>query len=182
MVQEPLDPADRIVVGRLGAAHGIRGGVRVHSFTDPPSNLLRYSELWLRSNEHAEDWRGIRLVGGRQQGRALIVQFEGVESRDQAEMLTGGELAVDISRLPKLETGEYYWYQLQGLIVVSTEGHHLGRVDHLLETGSNDVLVVRADAESMDQRERLLPYLPGQVVQDVDLQSGVMTVDWDPDF
>ena len=71
---------------------------------------------------------------------------------------------------------------LEGLQVVNQEGQLLGKVDHLLETGSNDVMVVKPCAGSVDQRERLLPYLPGQFVIKVDLETQVMQVDWDAEF
>jgi 16S rRNA processing protein RimM len=84
--------------------------------------------------------------------------------------------------LPELPSGEYYWYQLEGLDVFTVSGECLGKVHHLMETGSNDVVVVRATSGSIDQRERLIPYLPDQVVQQVDLDQGRMVVDWDPEF
>ena len=62
------------------------------------------------------------------------------------------------------------------------EGVKLGRVDHLIETGSNDVLIVKPTPDSMDDKERLIPYLPDQVIKSVNLESGLLTVDWDPEF
>lgn len=179
----PRAPEDLVVIGQLGAVHGIKGGLKVYSYTAPPDNLLGYRDIWMRAPDAAEDdWRPLRMTGGRRQGRILVVQLDGVDSRDQAQLLTGCELAVARDALPTLEAGDYYWYQLEGLAVVTIDGHRLGRIDHLLETGANDVLVVRGDSDSIDLRERLLPYLPQQVVKEVDLQQGVMTVDWDPEF
>ncbi|HAF90280.1 MAG TPA: 16S rRNA processing protein RimM, partial [Pseudomonas sp.] len=80
-----------------------------------------------------------------------------------------------------LEEGEYYWHQLQGLKVIDALGQLLGVVDHLLETGANDVLVVKPCVGSLDDRERLLPYTD-QCVQQIDLVAGEMRVDWDADF
>jgi 16S rRNA processing protein RimM len=93
---------------------------------------------------------------------------------------------VPADRLPALAEGEYYWHQLEGLEVWcgASEGDGqvlLGTVDHLIETGANDVLVVRASPGSMDQRERLIPYLPGDVVTGVDLAAGRMEVNWFPE-
>jgi 16S rRNA processing protein RimM len=84
--------------------------------------------------------------------------------------------------LPDLEAGEYYWSQLENLLVYTESGVLLGRVSHLMETGANDVLVVKGTAESIDREQRLIPWLPDQVVKEVDLDSGLMRVDWDPDF
>lgn len=182
----PLPPAspvpdNLVVVGRLGAAHGIKGWSKVYSYTAPPENLLAYGELWIRSVEGGA-WRPAKRIDGRRQGKILVLCLDGVEDRDQAQRLTGYELAVAKEALPALTAGDYYWHQLQGLVVELANGQRLGRIDHLLETGANDVLVVRGDDRSIDQRERLLPYLPQQVVLDIDLQRGVMRVDWDPDF
>lgn len=177
----PAAPDNLVVVGRLGAAHGIKGWLKVYSYTASPENLLGYGDLWMRPADGGA-WRPAKRVDGRRQGKILVLRLDGIEDRDQAQLLTGYELAVAKQALPALEAGDYYWHQLQGLVVELTDGRRLGRVDHLLETGANDVLVVRGDADSIDQGERLLPYLPRQVVLDVDLQGGVMRVDWDPDF
>jgi len=94
----------------------------------------------------------------------------------------GASLATNArSQLPSLKDGEFYWYQLQGLKVIDLQGQLLGQIDHLLETGANDVMVVRPCAGSLDDRERLLPYT-GQCVQSIDLQAAEMRVDWDADF
>lgn len=190
MAQAPINPLpsdssaapdDLVVVGRLGAAHGIKGWLKVYSYTAPPENLLGYRELWMRAADGGAWWPAKR-IDGRRQGRILVLLLDGIEDRDQAQLLTGCELAVAKQSLPPLEAGDYYWHQLQGLVVELTDGRRLGRVDHLLETGANDVLVVRGDGDSIDRNERLLPYLPRQVVLDVDLRRGVMRVDWDPEF
>lgn len=184
----PPAPEDLVVIGRLGAVHGIKGWLKVYSFTAPPDNLLGYRNIWMGPaagpdgvRNHA-DWRPLRMLGGRRQGKILVVQLDGIETREQAQLLTGCDLAVARQALPVLESGDYYWYQLEGLAVVTTDGCRLGRVDHMLETGANDVLVVRGDAGSIDQRERLVPWIPDQVILDVALDAGEMRVDWDPEF
>ena len=102
--------------------------------------------------------------------------------RDLARTYCGAEVRVSTAELPPLPDGEYYWFQLEGLDVFTVDDECLGKVHHLMETGSNDVLVVQATAGSIDQRERLIPYLPGEVVQSVDLAAKQMVVDWDPEF
>jgi len=86
------------------------------------------------------------------------------------------EIGVRRDQLPPAAPGEYYWHDLLGLDVVDLHGEALGRVDHLLETGANDVLVVQGE------RERLIPFVPGKVVMRVDLEGGVIQVDWDKEF
>ncbi len=163
----------RVVLGKVGGLYGVRGWVRLWSFTDPIDNLLDYRDLELG---RGGCWETVRLAEGRVQGESLVVRFEGCADRDQAALLVGAELAVARERLPPAAEGEYYWADLVGLEVVTTGGVALGRVDHMMATGANDVMVV------VGERERLLPFVPGQYVSEVDLAGGRIVVDWDPEF
>lgn len=168
-----------VVLGEIVSVHGIRGSVKVKSDTDPLDNALDYPEWILRKGDQTHT---IKVLDGRVQGRVLVVNLEGVTDRDQALALVGNEICVAEQALPDLDVGEYYWHQLEGLQVITVQGQLLGLIDHLLETGSNDVIVVKPCEGSLDQRERLLPYLPDLYVKSIDLQAGVMQVDWDPEF
>lgn len=172
-----------LVVGRLAGSYGVQGWVKVHSFTEPMENLLGYSRVYI---QRAGNWQPLAVEAGRVHGKGLIFKLDGVESPEQARALSGCELAVEIDALPELETGEFYWHQLIGLrVMIEREGAAplwIGVVDHLLETGANDVLVVAPCEGSLDQRERLLPYLPDDVILRVDLENGLVAVDWDPAF
>lgn len=180
MTRQP-EPAGSplVVLGKIVSVHGIRGAVKVYSHTDPLDNVLDYPEWTLRKGDVQ---RQVSVVTGRIQGRVLVVQLKGLSDRDQALELKDWEICVPRAELPALDDGDFYWYQLEGLQVVTLEGQLLGRIDHLLETGSNDVMVVKPCAGSLDQRERLLPYLPDLYVKHIDLTEGVMQVDWDPEF
>lgn len=150
--------------GKIGGAHGIKGWVKVHAFTDDPQSLLDYTPWQLRRKRERFE---VRVEAGRLQGKGLIAKLEGCDDRDSAEAYRGTEIWVPARELPALEEGEFYWRDLIGLPVTTEfEGRAilLGEVDHLLETGANDVLVLRPCAGSIDGRERLLPYLPGDVV------------------
>lgn len=171
--------AHRVVLGKIVSVHGVRGAVKVYSHTDPLDNVLDYAE-W--SLNRGSEQRTVSVLGGRVQGRVLVVNLKGVDDRNKAEELVDFEISIASDALPELEDGDFYWHQLEGLQVVNQEGQLLGKVDHLLETGSNDVMVVKPCAGSVDQRERLLPYLPGQFVIEVDLETQVMQVDWDAEF
>lgn len=172
------------ILGQITSVYGVRGWVKVYSYTEPRDNIFQYPN-WTLVDGHASSRapRKLRLVTGKPHGKTLIARLEGIEDRDQAAELCGLDIRVETSELPALEEGEYYWYQLQGLRVrTADQGQDLGVVDHLIETGSNDVLVVRADAASMDGRERLIPFLPDDIVQSVNLEDGVLEADWDPAF
>lgn len=172
-------PDDKVVVARITGVFGVRGWLKLHSFTQPLDNLLGYRNCYLQQDGV---WRPVVLDEGHRQGKGLVGHLQGVDDRDQAAALRDCELAVDRSQLPALAVDEYYWHQLQGLRVRTVDGDDLGVVDHLLETGANDVLVVQGDAHSLDRRERLIPWNPGAVVTDVNVDAGQLVVDWDPEF
>lgn len=174
--------AKKVVVGKLTAPWGVKGWIKVHPYTAEPGRLLEFARLWYQRDGQ---WLPLKLAEGRTHGPGLVVQPAGCTDRDQVQAYQQCLVAVDDSELPALEEDEYYWHQLQGLQVVTDMAGQpvlLGQVDHLLETGANDVLVVRPCTGSLDQRERLIPYLPGRFVQAVDLAAGLIRVDWDPAF
>lgn len=167
--------------GTITGAYGIRGWVKVHALTDDPESFLAFDGWFLQRRGAYE---AIEFAEGRRHGKGLIARVEGVESRSDAEALRGTRIWVHADELPVLDAGDYYWHQLEGMRVwCEHEGQTLtlGEVDHLIETGANDVLVLRPCAGSIDDRERLLPYLPGQVVLDVDDQARTIAVAWHPD-
>lgn len=166
-----------IMLGRISGVYGVKGWVKVFSDTDPREGIANYSE-WLLKRQHG--WQRITVENGRKQGKNIVVKLAGIDDRNMAATLSGCEIAVSRDQIASAKPGEYYWIDLEGLKVVTTAGVDLGSVDHLLETGANDVLVVRE--EESGTRERLIPWLPGEVVTEVDLEGGQMTVDWDPEF
>lgn len=162
-----------VVVGRVAGVYGVMGWVKVYSYTRPRENLLGYGR-WHLGKEGA--WRPVELEAAGPRGKGLVAKIAGVDGRDEARAWIGWEIAVPRDELPPLAEGEYYWSDLLGLRVRTTDGQDLGRVARLMETGANDVLVVQGD------RERLIPFIPEQVVRSVDLGEGELEVDWDPDF
>lgn len=160
-----------IVMGRLGAPFGVRGWIKVQSYTETPDGLMEYSVWWVGREG---DWREIEVAEAAVHGKGLVARFDRIADREQAAQLKGLQVAVPRSRLPQTEE-EIYWADLIGLKVVNLQGVGLGVVQGLIATGANDVLEVRGG------RERLIPFI-GQVITDVDLQAGVIRVDWDADF
>lgn len=163
----------RVTLGRVTGVYGIKGWVKVHSFTEPHENILDF-DGWIL--EQAGSRHRMELEQGRRQGKGIVAKLRGVEDRDAASALIGAEIGVPRSALPPCESGEYYWADLEGLVVQNLKGVRLGTVDHLLATGANDVLVLRGD------EERLIPFVSPGVVQRVDLDAGTIVVDWEPDF
>ncbi|WP_459868543.1 ribosome maturation factor RimM [Endothiovibrio diazotrophicus] len=166
------DERELVALGRISGLFGVRGWVKVFSHTEPREQIVRYSPWLIRLGG---EWRAMKVVSGKAHGKGVVVRLESVEDRDAAARLIDAEIAVPRDQLPALEPGDYYWADLEGLAVVTTEGVGLGKVDHLFETGANDVLVVKGE------RERLIPYTDDAVVA-VDLEAGCIEVDWDPEF
>lgn len=174
------DPKDFVVLGRITSPFGIQGWVKVYSFTDPMDGIFQYKKwsLWKDDKPVGE----FEVAKGKKHGKGLVARLKVVTDRNGAEGMCGCEIRMPKDALPDLEEGDYYWHQLEGLKVITTENVVLGSVDYLLETGANDVLVVKATPESLDDAERLIPYLVDQVVKEVNLSDGTVLVDWDPDF
>jgi 16S rRNA processing protein RimM len=166
------------VIGRIGGVYGVKGWLKIHSYTEPMENLLQYENCQLKRRH---GWEAVEIDAGKRHGKGLVAHIAGVDDRDRAEELKGCEIAIPLSELPELADEEYYWHQLEGLLVYSGD-ELLGRVDHMMDTGANDVLVVRPCKGSRDQRERLIPWLRETVVRRVELASGSIEVDWDPEF
>jgi len=124
----------------------------------------------------------VKVVEGKKQGKGLVALTDGIEDRTQAEELIGSEIWVDKDQLPNLEKGDYYWHQLEGLEVFNEAGEFLGEVSHLFETGANDVLVVKASEKSIDDMERLIPYVEKEIVLEIDLEERRILVAWGSDL
>lgn len=165
----------RVLVGRIVGLYGVQGWLKIESWTEPRTQIFKY-QPWLLEKAPGEVME-IGGVSGRPQGKGLICQLPGVDDRDAAAALVGLDIHVARELLPPPAKDEYYWVDLEGLEVVTTEGVSLGRVSHLFATGANDVVVVRDGT-----RERLVPFVQGTYVRSVDLSGGRMVVDWDPEF
>lgn len=170
---------EHVVLGRLTSPYGVKGWLRVYSYTSPIEGIFEHAE-WVLSlrGEHFE----CKLSQGRPHGKGLVASLEGISSRELAERWAGADILLPTQALPALAPGDYYWYQLEGLRVETLSGECLGQVDYLFETGANDVLVIQPNEASLDDRERLIPFLPDGVIREVDLGAGRMTVDWDSEF
>lgn len=165
----------RVAVGRIVGVHGVRGEVKLESWTEPRERIFDYQPWQLeKAPGQVSEVKG---VSGARRGKGMVAQIPGVDDRDGAAALVGVDILVDRSLMPPPEDGEYYWADLEGLDVVTVEGESLGRVSHMFSTGANDVVVVRGG-----EREHLVPFVIGTYVRSVDLDAGRIVVDWDADF
>lgn len=168
-----MSEQQHISVGKISGVFGIKGWVKVFSFTDPRENILTYSPWLLKKGDETKT---VNVVDGQLQGKTIVAQLTDVNDRDQAASLMGWDIFITQDQLPKAAKGEYYWSDLIGLNVETIDGVQLGVVDSLLETGANDVIIVQGE------RERVIPFLQGQTIINVDLDVGKIVVDWDPEF
>ncbi|MBF6647374.1 ribosome maturation factor RimM [Methylobacter sp. BlB1] len=162
-----------INVGRISGVFGVKGWLKVFSFTDPRENILSYSPWLLKKGGEIKQ---LDVIDGALHGKAVIAQLDDIIDRDQAAGFVGWDIFITHNQLPETTEGEYYWSDLVGLKVETVEGVQLGVVDSLLETGANDVLVVQGE------RERAIPFLQGETIINIDLDASTMIVDWDPEF
>lgn len=176
-MQKPLKSVDNqsdwIIIGRFGRPQGLKGFVRVISFTDPTNNILDYTPWYVNVRGL---WNPVKLVSVETHTKFILVQVDGHLQREQASALTNCDIAIEHRQLPKLPTDDYYWHELIGMQVINKDGCLLGTVTEILATGSNDVLVI------MGEKRHLVPYLPGEFVTQVDVIKRIIDVDWDLDF
>ena len=164
----------KLVLGKIVGLYGVEGWVKLESYSEPRTRIFKYSPWFVGNADAAAEYENVK---GRAQGKGIIARLPGVESRDAAMALIGAEIRIFRSALPKPKRGEYYWTDLEGLDVLNLDGVAFGKVSHLFSTGANDVLVVVGDG-----RERLLPFVTGEFVKEVDIDGGRIVVDWDKDF
>jgi len=164
-----MNDSRRIEVGRLGAAHGVRGWLRVQSFTDPPQRLFEWKRWHLQSGAE------VKVLEARAQGNGWIARLEGVEERNGASRLTGQLLLVDRDELPATTGREHYRDDLVGFEVKNVEGALLGVIDHYIDTPGNAVMVIKGE------REHLVP-VTREHLRSVDQDARRVIVDWPEDF
>jgi 16S rRNA processing protein RimM len=163
----------RVEVGRLGAAHGVRGWLRVQSFTDPPQRLFEWRRWFLKAERGVE--REVKVLESRPHGDGWVARLEGVVERDGASRLTGQMVLVERDKLPPAEGREHYRDDLVGFEAKNLEGALLGTVDHFVDTPGNAVMVIKG------AREHWVP-VTTQHLRKVDKAARSLIVDWPEDF
>ena len=167
------DPAsDLIQLGEVSGIFGIKGWLKVRSYTEPSEHILRYAfwNLHLNGQVHRQE-----LLDGRPHGKNLVVKLAGCDNPEQASRWLRAGIWIARAELPELAEGEYYWTDLIGLQVETESGRKLGIISEVLATGANDVLRVQGE------RERLIPYIKDRVIKRIDLVQACVVVDWDAD-
>ncbi|SNC58558.1 ribosome maturation factor RimM [Sodalis endosymbiont of Henestaris halophilus] len=173
-------PAESVIVGKMGAVYGIRGWIRVYSFTEKSESIFNYRP-WFITKE--DKLHLIELESWKRHNRDWIIKIRNIKNRKEAILLTNFEIIIDASQLPHLDNGEYYWKDLLGCQIVTVNGDKLGEVVGFMETGSNDAMVVKTNQkDAFGIKELLIPFIDGQVIKNVDLTNHIINIDWNPGF
>lgn len=162
-----------VTVGKIGKSYGIKGWLKIHAYTEFGASIFDYKPWYLSDN--SDNWSSIAVEEGRLHGASIIVKLAGINSPEEARLLTGKRIGVHREQLPQLPKNQYYWSDLEGLTVVNPEGTALGIVSYLMATGSNDVLIIVDE----HKKEHAIPYLPKKVILEVDLKKRTIVVDWE---
>jgi len=192
MIESENTP-EKLLLGRITGVYGVKGWVKVFSYTDPMESILDYSPWYIRAENPGKSvnkasWTRVKLKTGKRHAKTVVVKLEHCNDRDQAMSYIGTEIAIEPEQLETLrKNNEYYWRDLIGLRVINQQNIELGVVKSLMETGANDVLVVvqekpEAETSESDMIERLIPWSMHNTVVNVDLKQGVIEVDWDQDY
>ena len=192
--QDADKASEKVILGRITGVYGVKGWVKVFSYTDPMEAIVDYSPWLIRAENRNPDrenrapWTKVKLKAGKRHAKTVVAKLENCNDRDAAMAYIGTEIAIEKQQLEEL-TGknEYYWRDLIGLRVINQQDVELGVVKSLMETGANDVLVVVFEIEpeegtKTETIERLIPWTLNNAIIAVDLEQKVIEVDWDPDF
>ena len=160
-------------LGKVSGAFGIKGWLKIYANTDDKISILSYQPWYIEKNGSLHT---VKLATGKPHGKTIVALFEGINDRNEAETWIGCDIYIPTEQLPKLKGNQFYWSDLVGLEVVNLDDEKFGVIDHMLETGANDIVVVKGDVQ------RLIPFIMHDVIKTVDVDGGQMIVDWDSDY
>ena len=168
----PHSNEKKLLVGKINGFFGLQGWVKVFSYTKPRVNILNYSP-W--SIDVDGELQKIEIKNGREQSKTIVAHISGIDTREDSQKLIGKDIYIDKEQLPELNEDQYYWHELIGFTVLNQNKESLGLVDYFVETGANNVLVVKG------KKEHWIPYIEPYLVS-VDSKKKEIFVDWDKDF
>ena len=172
MSSAPHENNKKLLVGKINGFFGLQGWVKVFSYTNPRTNILNYSPWSIKVDGN---FQSIDITNGREQSKTIVAHIKGIDNREDSQKFIGQDIYINKEQLPKLTQGEYYWHELIGFDVINKDKERLGTVDYFVETGANDVLVVKG------KKEYWIPYIEPFLVS-IDSKNNKILVDWDKDF
>ena len=168
-MNKPGTKKEHVLIGKIVGVHGMKGTIKLRSYAESLSLSLPGSSILVRDFHGREASYEINWV--KPHTGTPLVSFKEITNRNQAKTLIGGELFIPQSELPDLDENTYYWFDLIGIEVYTKTKEFLGRIESIIETGSNDVYVVKRN-----EKEVLIPALESVVLQ-IDLAHKRMQVD-----
>ena len=168
----PQENNKKLLIGKINGFFGLQGWVKVFSHTNPRTNILNYSPWSIKVDGN---FQSIDITSGREQSKTIVAHIKGIDNREDSQKFIGQDIYINKEQLPELKQGEYYWHELIGFDVINKDEERLGTVDYFVETGANDVLVVKG------KKEYWIPYIEPFLVS-IDSKNNKILVDWDKDF
>lgn len=166
----------KVLVGSIGKPYGVKGWVKINSYTEPVNNILSYQPWYLEAPGKASSFTQIEIIDNRLHGQQIVVLFANCTAPESASRYTNYKIYVDREKFFPLAEQEYYWTDLEGLKVYTCDNTYLGIIQAIFATGANDVLVIT------DKKRHLIPFLLDQTIKSIDLENKTMIVDWDAEF
>lgn len=164
-----MNTDSRILIGQVSGCFGVKGWLKIFSYSNPRENITTYKS-WIIGGRLYES------IESKKNGKLIVAKLNGIDDKETAATFMGQDIEIEQAQLPQLESNHYYWRDLIGLQVSNTQGVDFGKIKSLLETGANDVIIIKGD------RERLIPYIADgsehQTIIKVDLETQTMVVDW----
>ena len=157
----------KIIIGKIGAAHGVRGDMKVYPLTDFPDRFNTIKKAFIDDKE-------INIISTRYQNNFVVMKVKGVNSREEVARYTNKLLKINRSDVPPLNEGEYYSFDIIGLKVINQDDVVLGEIIEILKTGSNDVYITKTP----EGKQLLIPALK-KVVTEINIEDDFMKVIWD---
>ena len=166
-----MEDDKKIYLGKITGVHGIKGWLKIQSYSSPPENILNYPS-WIINNKGEEDFYSIEQ--GRKQNNKIVVKLEKIDDRNTAESLINSKIQILRSDLPKLSNENYYWSDLVGLSVLNSEETVIGKIESLIETGANDVMVII----TLKDERILIPFVMHEIIKEVNVELNYIKIDW----
>ena len=166
-----MEDDKKIYLGKITGVHGIKGWLKIQSYSSPPENILNYPS-WIINNKGEEDFYSIEQ--GRKQNKKIVVKLENIDDRNTAESLINSKILILRSELPKLSNENYYWSDLVGLSVLNSEEKVIGKIESLIETGANDVMVII----TLKDERILIPFVMHEIIKEVNVELSYIKIDW----
>lgn len=163
---------NHIIIGQCGRAYGVKGWIHIQSYTSPPENILKYQKWMLQTTNGTKQ---VTVESARAHGDHFVAKLAGINNPEDTSILRLANILIERNTLPELEEGEHYWIDLIGLQAKLTNGHTLGKITEILETGANDVLIIVDN----NGNKHLVPYIDS-VVEDVDYEQSIIMLNWEP--